>query len=106
MRKLLRLIFGNFDLKIAAAVLAAITWYYLVTGGLIEREFESVGIQVANLPPDVAVLSIDTERLALTLKGPRADLDRLEGRGLTIEFARPIIFKFLYVLSTTTKSSS
>ena len=34
MRKLLRLIFGNFDLKIAAAVLAGITWYYLVTGGL------------------------------------------------------------------------
>jgi YbbR domain-containing protein len=85
MRKLLELIFGNFDLKVAAMVLAAITWYYLVTGGLIEREFQNVGIQVSNLPPDVAVLSIDTQELALTLKGPRADLDRLEGRSLVVE---------------------
>ncbi|NQT88915.1 hypothetical protein HQ560_19260 [bacterium] len=85
MRKLFRLIFGNFDIKIAAAVLAGITWYYLVTGGLTEREFENVQLRVTKLPLDVAVLSVDAKEVALTFKGPRADLDRLEGQRLLVE---------------------
>ncbi|MFP4057469.1 MAG: YbbR-like domain-containing protein [Candidatus Brocadiia bacterium] len=84
MRKLLGLVLHNLDLKIAALLLAAVAWYYVATGGLVERRFEAVPVRVVELPPDVAVLRIDVPEVSITLKGPRAQLDLLEGRDLVV----------------------
>jgi len=82
MRKLVNLLTRNLDLKVAALVLALITWYYLATAGLDERRFSKVMVREANLPSDVAILSRDVQFVTVTLKGPRGQLDALEGRDL------------------------
>jgi len=82
MRKLIQRIVHNLDLKIAAILLALITWYYLTTAGLEERRFENVAVRVINLRPDVARLKLEPREVSVTLKGARGQLDALEGRQL------------------------
>ncbi len=82
MRKLVDILIRNLDMKAAALVLAVITWYYLATAGLDERRFSKVIVREANLPDNVAILSRDVPSVTVTLKGPRGQLDALEGRDL------------------------
>jgi len=85
MRKFFGRALHDIDLKIAAVVLAVITWYYLATEGLEERRYPRVPVRIIDLPADVALLSSDIREVGITLSGPRGRLDVLEERGLVAE---------------------
>lgn len=85
MRKLYQLLVHDLDIKLAAVLLAAVTWYYLATAGVEPRRFPDVPVRIINLPEDVALLSQDTREVTVELRGPRGRLDVLEGRGLVVE---------------------
>lgn len=85
MRKFLRRRLHNADLKVAALVLAVVTWYYLATAGIEERRFARVPVRILGLSKDVALLSLGTRDVTVKLKGPRGSLDVLEGRTLVVE---------------------
>ena len=85
MQKVLRALVHNLDLKIGALVLAAVTWYYLATAGLEERRYSRVAVRVVGLPPNSALLLQETRDVSVTLKGPRGQLDALEGSDLVAE---------------------
>jgi len=85
MRKLFDGVLHNLDLKVAALLLAVVTWYYLATAGIEERRYVRVPVAVVNLPEDVALLSADAREVEVTLRGPRGRLDVLEGLGLVAE---------------------
>ena len=78
MGRLIRYLTRNLDLKVAAILLAAVTWYYVATAGIDERRFAAVPVRVVNLPQDVALLSLDVRKATVILKGPRRDLDTLK----------------------------
>lgn len=85
MRKLLDRVLHNIDLKVAAVLLALVTWYYLATAGIEERRYPRVSVRAVNLSEDVALLSADAREVEVTLRGPRGRLDVLEGLGLVAE---------------------
>ena len=78
MRRILAILTRNLDLKIAAVLLALVTWYYLATAGIEERRYPGIVVRVVDLPADVALLSLDVRSVSVTLKGPRRDLDSLK----------------------------
>jgi len=77
MRRLVKELTRNLDLKVAAILLALVTWYYLATAGIEERRFSGIAVRVVNLPETVALLSLDVPTVNITLKGPRRELDAL-----------------------------
>jgi len=77
MRRLAKELTRNLDLKVAAILLALVTWYYLATAGIEERRFSGIAVRVVNLPENVALLSLDVPTVNITLKGPRRELDAL-----------------------------
>ena len=85
MRKLLERVTRNADIKLAAVLLALVTWYYLATAGVEPRRFFGVPVRIINQPNDVALLSLKPPEVTVELKGPRGRLDVLEGRGLVVE---------------------
>ncbi len=85
MRKLYERVAHDLDIKLAAVLLAVVTWYYLATAGVEPRLFPAVPVRIVNLPDDVALLSLDVREATIELKGPRGRLDVLEGRGLVVE---------------------
>ena len=85
MRKLYEHLRHDLDIKLAAMLLALVTWYYLATAGVEPRQFAGVPVRIANQPDDVALLSLDVREVTVELKGPRGRLDVLEGRGLVVE---------------------
>ncbi len=85
MRKLFERVTRNADIKLAAALLALVTWYYLATAGVEPRRFLGVPVRIINQPDDVALLSLKPPEVTVELKGPRGRLDVLEGRGLVVE---------------------
>jgi len=78
MRRLLRIIVRHYDLKLAALLLAAATWYYAITAGIEERRFPGVVVRAINPPRDIALLSQHTRAVSLTLRGPRRELNTLK----------------------------
>jgi len=84
LRRLYHLVFRNLDLKLAALLLAAVTWYYLATAGVDQRRFPGVAVRVINLPENLALLSLDVRNVTLTLRGPRSELDTLSSRELFV----------------------
>ena len=85
MRKLVHRLFVNFDLKIISALLAVLTWYYLATAGVEERRFPRVTPRIINLPPNVARRSPRLPNVTVVLRGPRGQLDALEGRQIVAQ---------------------
>jgi len=85
MRRLVRELTRNVDLKVIALLLAALTWYYLVTAGIEERRFPGAVVRILPPPKDVALLSLDVRSVSLTLRGPRRELDALKARELFVE---------------------
>ncbi len=84
LRRLYQLVFRNLDLKLAALLLAIVTWYYLATAGIDQRRFPGVAVRVVNLPENLALLSLDVPNVTLTLRGPRSELDMLSSRELFV----------------------
>jgi hypothetical protein len=85
MRKLLRSIVHNLDLKVVALGLGVLTWHYLATSGLEQRRYRKVGLRILNLSPDAAILSQEARHVTVVLNGPRGQLDALEGERLVAE---------------------
>jgi hypothetical protein len=86
MRKLIRRLLHNLDLKVIALLLAILTWHYLTTSGLEQRRFRRLDTRILDLPEDAAVLSPGAPELTVILEGPRGQLDALESRRLLAEF--------------------
>ncbi|HPD16978.1 MAG TPA: CdaR family protein [Planctomycetota bacterium] len=78
MRSLFRALLRHLDLKLAALLLAAATWYYGITAGIDERRFVGVVVRAINPPQDVALGPLVTRTVNLVLRGPRRDLDTLK----------------------------
>ncbi|HUT35127.1 MAG TPA: YbbR-like domain-containing protein [Planctomycetota bacterium] len=78
MRRFVRAIVRHLDIKVAALLLALITWYYMATAGIDERRFLGVGVRVLHTPPEIALLSQEVRAVNLVLRGPRRELDALK----------------------------